>query len=58
MRAIKQLGDAIKRKHYQVIYDANCCKACDTFENSDNMPIIATGHLTAMGVKRSDSICT
>ncbi|MEZ9998649.1 exonuclease subunit SbcD [Vibrio lentus] len=50
----KQLGDAIKQ-HYQSVYDAAVAKRA-TFENSDNMPIIATGHLTAMGVKQSDSV--
>ncbi|CAK1760298.1 exonuclease subunit SbcD [Vibrio crassostreae] len=50
----KQLGDAIKQ-HYQSVYDAAVAKR-DTFENSDNMPIIATGHLTAMGVQQSDSV--
>ncbi|OED61084.1 exonuclease subunit SbcD [Vibrio tasmaniensis ZS-17] len=50
----KQLGDAIKQ-HYQSVYDAAVTKRA-TFENSDNMPIIATGHLTAMGVKQSDSV--
>ncbi|WP_192888737.1 exonuclease subunit SbcD [Vibrio bathopelagicus] len=50
----KQLGDAIKQ-HYQSVYDAAVVKRA-TFENNDNMPIIATGHLTAMGVKQSDSV--
>lgn len=50
----KQLGDAIKQ-HYQSVYDAAVAKR-ETFENSDTMPIIATGHLTAMGVQQSDSV--
>ncbi|ULN65596.1 exonuclease subunit SbcD [Vibrio gigantis] len=50
----KQLGDAIKQ-HYQSVYDAALEKRA-TFENSENMPIIATGHLTAMGVQQSDSV--
>ncbi|PMM58054.1 exonuclease subunit SbcD [Vibrio splendidus] len=50
----KQLGDAIKQ-HYKDVYDAAVEKR-DTFANRDNMPIIATGHLTAMGVKQSDSV--
>ncbi|SBT11376.1 exonuclease subunit SbcD [Vibrio celticus] len=50
----KQLGDAIKQ-HYQNVYDAAVAKRA-TFENSEHMPIIATGHLTAMGVQQSDSV--
>ncbi|MEZ8543858.1 exonuclease subunit SbcD [Vibrio splendidus] len=50
----KQLGDAIKQ-HYQSVYDAAVEKR-ETFENSEHMPIIATGHLTAMGVQQSDSV--
>ncbi|MEG3221826.1 exonuclease subunit SbcD [Vibrio gigantis] len=50
----KQLGDAIKQ-HYQSVYDAALEKRA-TLENSENMPIIATGHLTAMGVQQSDSV--
>ncbi|MEZ8350765.1 exonuclease subunit SbcD [Vibrio splendidus] len=50
----KQLGDAIKQ-HYQSVYDAAVKKRA-TFENSEHMPIIATGHLTAMGVQQSDSV--
>ncbi|WP_122054883.1 exonuclease subunit SbcD [Vibrio sp. Evd11] len=50
----KQLGDAIKQ-YYQSVYDAAVEKRA-TFENSEYMPIIATGHLTAMGVKQSDSV--
>ncbi|MEZ9176505.1 exonuclease subunit SbcD [Vibrio kanaloae] len=50
----KQLGDAIKQ-HYQSVYDAAVAKR-NTFENRNAMPIIATGHLTAMGVKQSDSV--
>ncbi|PMI52623.1 exonuclease subunit SbcD, partial [Vibrio splendidus] len=50
----KQLGDAIKQ-HYQSVYDAAVEKHA-TFENSEHMPIIATGHLTAMGVQQSDSV--
>ncbi|OEF69669.1 exonuclease subunit SbcD, partial [Vibrio tasmaniensis] len=50
----KQLGDAIKQ-HYQSVYDAALEKRA-TFENSEHMPIIATGHLTAMGVQQSDSV--
>ncbi|MCG9557991.1 exonuclease subunit SbcD [Vibrio kanaloae] len=50
----KQLGDAIKQ-HYQSVYDAAVAKR-NTFENRNVMPIIATGHLTAMGVKQSDSV--
>ncbi|MBT9242417.1 exonuclease subunit SbcD [Vibrio splendidus] len=50
----KQLGDAIKQ-HYQSVYDAAVEKRAE-FENSEHMPIIATGHLTAMGVQQSDSV--
>ena len=50
----KQLGDAIKQ-HYQSVYDAAVEKRA-TFKNSEHMPIIATGHLTAMGVQQSDSV--
>ena len=50
----KQLGDAIKQ-HYQSVYDAAVEKRA-TFENSEHMPIIATGHLMAMGVQQSDSV--
>ncbi|PMK12596.1 exonuclease subunit SbcD [Vibrio splendidus] len=50
----KQFGDAIKQ-HYQSVYDAAVEKRA-TFENSEHMPIIATGHLTAMGVQQSDSV--
>ncbi|OEF18522.1 exonuclease subunit SbcD [Vibrio splendidus 5S-101] len=50
----KQLGDAIKQ-YYQSVYDAAVEKRA-TFENSEHMPIIATGHLTAMGVQQSDSV--
>ncbi|MEZ8123906.1 exonuclease subunit SbcD [Vibrio splendidus] len=50
----KQLGDAIKQ-HYQSVYDAAVAKR-GTFDNSEHMPIIATGHLTAMGVQQSDSV--
>lgn len=50
----KQLGDAIKQ-HYKDVYDAAVEKR-DIFANRDTMPIIATGHLTAMGVKQSDSV--
>ncbi|MEZ8494229.1 exonuclease subunit SbcD [Vibrio splendidus] len=50
----KQLGNAIKQ-HYQSVYDAAVEKRA-TFENSEHMPIIATGHLTAMGVQQSDSV--
>ncbi|MEZ9391668.1 exonuclease subunit SbcD [Vibrio splendidus] len=50
----KQLGGAIKQ-HYQSVYDAAVEKRA-TFENSEHMPIIATGHLTAMGVQQSDSV--
>ncbi|MEZ8045162.1 exonuclease subunit SbcD [Vibrio sp. 10N.237.312.C02] len=50
----KQLGEAIKQ-HYQSVYDAAIEKRA-TFENREHMPIIATGHLTAMGVQQSDSV--
>ncbi|MEC7939793.1 MAG: exonuclease subunit SbcD [Pseudomonadota bacterium] len=50
----KQLGDAIKQ-HYQSVYEAAVAKR-DTYENHEHMPIIATGHLTAMGVQQSDSV--
>ncbi|MFA0193530.1 exonuclease subunit SbcD [Vibrio artabrorum] len=50
----KQLGAAIKQ-HYQGVYDAAVEKR-KTLANSETMPIIATGHLTAMGVKQSDSV--
>ncbi len=47
----KQLGEAIKQ-HYQRLYD-NALQLRQ--EQSLNVPIIATGHLTAMGVTRADS---
>ncbi|WP_434565659.1 exonuclease subunit SbcD [Vibrio chagasii] len=50
----KQLGDAIKQ-HYQSVYDTAVVKRT-TYENHEHMPIIATGHLTAMGVQQSDSV--
>ncbi|MFM2642490.1 exonuclease subunit SbcD [Vibrio chagasii] len=50
----KQLGDAIKQ-HYQSVYEAAIAKR-STYENHEHMPIIATGHLTAMGVQQSDSV--
>ena len=50
----KQLGDAIKL-HYQSVYEAALAKRA-TYENHEHMPIIATGHLTAMGVQQSDSV--
>ncbi|CAH6838348.1 ATP dependent, structure specific DNA nuclease -SbcD subunit [Vibrio chagasii] len=50
----KQLGDAIKQ-HYQSVYEAAVAKRA-TYENHEHMPIIATGHLTAMGVQQSDSV--
>ena len=50
----KQLGDAIKQ-HYQSVYEAAVTKRA-TYENHEHMPIIATGHLTAMGVQQSDSV--
>lgn len=50
----KQLGDAIKQ-HYQSVYETAVAKRA-TYENHEYMPIIATGHLTAMGVQQSDSV--
>lgn len=46
------LGQAIK-DHYATLYQ----KACDMRAALDrDVPIIATGHLTALGVKQSDSV--
>ena len=46
------LGDAIKQ-HYQTLYQLALTKR----QNSGlDLPIIATGHLTALGVSQSDSV--
>jgi exonuclease SbcD len=50
----KQLGDAIKH-HYASVYQAAVAER-ENYENSTDIPIIATGHLTAMGVQQSDSV--
>ena len=47
----KQLGEAIK-EHYRVLYQ----KASERRESGNlDVPIIATGHLTALGVTKTDS---
>ncbi|MCG9631126.1 exonuclease subunit SbcD [Vibrio sp. Isolate30] len=50
----KQLGDAIKH-HYASVYQAAVAER-ENYENSTDIPIVATGHLTAMGVQQSDSV--
>ncbi len=50
----KQLGDAIKH-HYASVYQAAVVER-ESYENSTDIPIVATGHLTAMGVQQSDSV--
>jgi len=46
------LGDAIKQ-HYQTLYQIALAKRQDT---GLDLPIIATGHLTALGVSQSESV--
>jgi exonuclease SbcD len=46
------LGDAIKQ-HYQTLYQIALLKQK---ANGLNIPIIATGHLTALGVSQSESV--
>lgn len=50
----KQLGDAIKQ-HYASVYQAAVTER-ENYENASEIPIVATGHLTAMGVQQSDSV--
>ena len=50
----KQLGDAIKQ-HYASVYQAAVAER-ENYENASEIPIVATGHLTAMGVQQSDSV--
>ena len=50
----KQLGDAIKQ-HYASVYQAAVAER-EKYENASEIPIVATGHLTAMGVQQSDSV--
>ena len=46
------LGDAIKQ-HYQTLYQIALAKRQDT---GLDLPIVATGHLTALGVSQSESV--
>lgn len=46
------LGDAIKQ-HYQTLYQIALSKRQDS---GADLPIIATGHLTALGVSQSESV--
>ncbi|MEZ9057846.1 exonuclease subunit SbcD [Vibrio pelagius] len=48
----KQLGDAIKQ-HYASVYQA---AVAQRKQYGESTPIVATGHLTAMGVQQSDSV--
>ncbi|MDK9763881.1 exonuclease subunit SbcD [Vibrio sp. D420a] len=50
----KQLGDAIKQ-HYASVYQTAVAER-ENYENASEIPIVATGHLTAMGVQQSDSV--
>lgn len=53
------LGDAIK-KHYATLYESAVAKRnallAQKTTNQTNLPIIATGHLTALGVSQSESV--
>lgn len=50
------LGEAIA-EHYKMLYEMACAKREALYETTQNwLPIIATGHLTAMGVKSSESV--
>ena len=49
------LGDAIKQ-HYQTLYQIALLKQKEQKTNGLDLPIIATGHLTALGVSQSESV--
>ena len=49
------LGDAIKQ-HYQRLYQLALLEQKEQKANGLDLPIIATGHLTALGVSQSDSV--
>jgi len=49
------LGDAIKQ-HYQRLYQLALLEQQQHKANGLDLPIIATGHLTALGVSQSDSV--
>jgi len=49
------LGDAIKQ-HYHTLYHIALLKQKEQKANGINIPIIATGHLTALGVSQSESV--
>ena len=49
------LGDAIKQ-HYQTLYQIALTKQKEQKTNGLDLPIIATGHLTALGVSQSESV--
>ena len=55
----QQLGDAIKQ-HYATLYESAVAKRnallAQKTTNQTNLPIIATGHLTALGVSQSESV--
>ncbi len=50
----QQLGEAITT-HYHRIYQ-HAIERRNALDNNANIPIIATGHLTALGVSQSDSV--
>ena len=49
------LGDAIKQ-HYQTLYQIALLKQKEQKADGLDLPIIATGHLTALGVSQSESV--
>jgi exonuclease SbcD len=49
------LGDAIKQ-HYQTLYQIALLKQQEQKASGLDIPIIATGHLTALGVSQSESV--
>jgi len=50
----QQLGDAIKSYYHRVYQYA--LEYRNSLSSASNIPIIATGHLTALGVRQSDSV--
>ncbi|CAH0525673.1 exonuclease subunit SbcD [Vibrio hippocampi] len=51
----QQLGEAIKQ-HYQLVYQAAVEHRQSLPQAQQSIPIIATGHLTALGVSQSESV--
>ena len=49
------LGDAIKQ-HYQTLFQIALLKQKEQKTNGLDLPIIATSHLTALGVSQSESV--